>query len=118
MGFKIPKNTVVIDFDKSSKYFGAEVVMSLDFSMEKSFEMNRIAETRDPEKLIDMLLEWILNWNLEDEEGNPLPVSPDSFRKHIPLPFVVEIFNGLRRGMEGLMSVDVPLGMPSKDGDT
>lgn len=117
MGFKIPKNNVRIAFDSTSPYHGAEIVMSLDITIGKSMEIENLLQT-DPERLVEEMVDLIVEWNLEDDLGQPLPVSMDSFREFIPLPLILELFNGFKKGMEGLVSVDDPFERRLKPGVT
>jgi hypothetical protein len=74
-------------------------------------------ENGDFEQLIELLCQFITEWNLEDDDG-PIPVSPEGFDRIPDVGFVRAILTGWDGAMQGVKTVSAPLGERSNDGDT
>lgn len=108
MGFALPSTHATIEFDESSPYKGAEVIMSLDASLEDALEMEQLVANSPKEKVFDAVGSVLVSWNLE-KNGEPIPCSADELRK-LPMPFVVEVFKGFQRAMAKVVTVEDPFG--------
>ena len=80
-GFKVTKRYGNIDFDDDSEYSGvyARVVISVPF--ETLFWFQRNVSTEEVSTGLEALKkfgdEFLVEWNLEDEDGNPMPATGD-----------------------------------------
>lgn len=116
MGYRVPKTVARIDFPTGHQYHGAEVVMSLDLSIDQVLELEKLQASRDVGALYDAMGELLVEWNLEDDDGPVLP-SPDALRAQ-PTPFLGAVFSAYARALEGTVSVPGPSEGRSNDGDT
>lgn len=114
MGFELPDTTTRILFD-GGPYEGAEVVMSLDLTMEQAFMLDKV-KNEDPEKLVDAMAAYLVEWNIT-KGGEPVPCTPTELKRR-PMPFVMELFKGMRRALSTVVTVDAPFDEPSSNGST
>lgn len=94
MGFKMPWRTARLVFEEGSLYAGAEVRMRLDVPMADYIESLRAlyqggimlspSDPRVVEQNVLFLAKMIIDWNLTDDDGNPLPVTTDVLRAQPP----------------------------------
>ncbi|MGE3448689.1 MAG: hypothetical protein AB7H92_14040 [Microbacteriaceae bacterium] len=108
MGFELPKTTTAVEFAESSPYKGAEVILSLDSSLDDAFRMEQVAAGEDRNRVFETVGEVLVSWNLE-HDGEPIPCSVEELRK-LPMPFVIEVFKGFQRAMAKVVSVEDPFG--------
>lgn len=113
MGFEVPQVTTTIVFDPPSRYAGAEVLMSLDMSIDEAIALEEL-QTSDVGAVMDSLGGLIISWNLT-KGGEPVPVT--ALRQQ-PLGFVMTLFDGMKKAMQEVISVDTPFASPSRDGAT
>lgn len=64
------------------------------------------------DEMFELLLEGLVSWNLDDEEGRPLPTTQDGIDE-LELPMVLEI---MERWLKEMTSVDDDLGKDSPSG--
>lgn len=112
MGFELPPSHAVIKFE--GVYQGAEVVMSLDLSIDAALEFEKLEKNRDLPALFDAMGDLLVSWNLE-RNGHPVPVS--EFRAQ-PTGFLAQLFTGYARALSGLVTVPDPSEGRSNGGDT
>lgn len=114
-GFKRPQRTVVVEFDEGTDWYGAEVVCRRDISLGqlRRYEEAEGAGLKGQEDIIrDFVDEVVVSWNLEDDEGEPLPKTGDSLLAW-PFEFTALL---LRNWLIGATQVGLPLGEPSANG--
>ena len=135
MGVQVPRKPARRQFE-GDEFEGCEITVALDVTFEASEHMNRLqraampnteegTETSAPEdtqmkfrELLGFFAEnCIVSWNLEDAEGNKLPVSGESFLK-FPGWFGLLVINHWKAAIEEVSSVKPPLDDPSKNGST
>lgn len=87
MGFERPERTVVVEFDESTDWHGAEVVCRRDISVRRVLRLARLAEIDSIDDMgaaADLFDEFaervIVRWNLE-ENGEPVPVTGDAMQE-------------------------------------
>ena len=80
-GFRVEHRTATIDFAETSPWCGVEarVVTSVPFKTLFWFQSN--AENTDAETSVEAIRvfgdDYLLEWNVEDEDGNPYPATGD-----------------------------------------
>lgn len=119
-GFRIPKRTALIVFEEGHDYHGAEVRCSLDVPMRTLFAFRSMrgesAETISAEAIAEsykMFAEQILvDWNVEDDDGNPVPCTIDAFLD-MPMPFLTAV---TAKWSEAVTGVPKASGEPSPNG--
>ncbi len=87
--FRLPKRTALIQFE-DGEYAGAEVRCSLDVPMRTLLTFKRMAggEVDQVERGYELFgKQMLIDWNLEDDEGQPIPCSTDHFMEQ-PLAFL------------------------------
>ena len=118
-GFKVPRKTARLQFE-GEEFDGCEIVAALDLTFEASEHMDSLQKAESEGKFREMLSFFanncIVSWNLEDAEGNALPVSGESFLK-FPGWFGLLVINGWKQAVEEASVVSTPLGETSKNGD-
>ena len=72
MGYKRPQRTISVTFDDSTE-FGGWWFRANSVPVEKFLEMRR-----SDAYLLKSWAEQVTEWNLEDDDGNPIPVSKDA----------------------------------------
>lgn len=115
-GFTLPKHTARLQFE--GDYEGAEVVVSLDLSFGLVLDAQQLADNSDPQLLGSIFdrfnAEALIEWNLLDDEGNPIPTHPDGL-KTIPFAFATLI---LTNTTAAIGEISPPLESPSPNGST
>ncbi len=115
MGFRLPKRkAATLTFD-GTEWEGAEVRVLLSAPLEIILLVEE-GGSRDGVTSSDVfeavMEEIVISWNLEDDEGNPIPATLEGMGK-VPQEF----FGLLMRGYtQNLMSVPDPLDEPSPNG--
>jgi hypothetical protein len=112
-GYRVPRRTAVITFD-GTDYDGAEVECKLDVPLGLYFDFGRVGEeSREQESLFRRWGdEVLLAWNLEDDDGRPLPATGEGIMA-LP-PFMVTLL--LNKWTETVVAVPSPLGGRSNGG--
>lgn len=72
----------------------------------------KMRETTDTNELVGMLVEHVVDWNLDDEKGEPLPVTVDAVLNGLEEVVVAEI---LLEWFKAATGVTAPLVKPSID---
>jgi len=120
MGFKVSKTLVVVDFPPESPYHGAEVKMALTIKnildMKELMDEEGNVDVSNTDSVITLLMSFIQEWNLEDEAGNPLPITADAFREHVDIPFMAAMFLGFAKAFTSITEVELPLQQASNAG--
>jgi hypothetical protein len=114
VGFELPQNNARIEFE--GPYAGAEVVMSLDLSIDDALELEKLQANRDTSALFDAMSDLLISWNLE-RAGTAVPATREAFRA-MPTSFLGALFTGYARAMTELVSVPAPSEGRSNGGDT
>lgn len=117
MGFKEPVRTGKLVFE-GTDYDGAIVRCRLNVPMSTFFSMQRVAESDDTSQVETILEEFgtdiLSEWNVEDQDGTPLPATGEGFKRISPT-FSIMI---LRGWVKAVTQVPDPLGAPSANGST
>jgi len=118
VGYRLPKRTAVLEF-KGTDYDGAKVRTRLDgISLEEIFYFQRMAGAdAKPEQLEEAMRIFgdrvILEWNLEDDDGQPIPYDGASSFLKQPAAFAMTIMSAWT---EAAMGGARPLPQPSANG--
>lgn len=117
MGFKIPHKTARLVFE-GDEFEGCEVNVSLEMTFAAQQHLDELKEAKDFETLMGFIAETaVTSWNLEDDDGKPLPVNVESFMA-MPGWFGLAILNGWGAAIEKAGEVTAPLGKPSTNGSS
>ena len=117
MGFKIP-DTVVLTFEGA--FEGLEIRCRLGLPIREQLEIRRL--TKDIDTDDDGAFEAIFRtwfdrvspaWNVEDDGGNPVPISADAVLARLPGEVLIQIMPKWREAM----GVNAPLVATSPSGD-
>jgi len=85
-GYRVKKRTAKIIF-VDTDYDGAVIEALFDVPLKKLFELQRLAETGKAEESFKIFGDEILTaWNVEDDDGKPIPASGDGLLSQ-PAPF-------------------------------
>ena len=116
MGFKNPRRTARLIFDKDSGYEGAEITCSFDVSLGAYFDFSGMGD--DPAKQRESFMrfgdELLIDWNLEEDDGTAIPATGKGFLD-ISAPFAMAI---IKSWAEAISDVPAPLDVPSNNGVT
>ena len=80
MGFKLPQRTARLVF-KDPQFEGAEVRVTLDHPLGMLIEAQKLQEDKDMEGLCRFMASVLLEWNLEDAHGAPIPATEEGLRQ-------------------------------------
>ena len=114
MGFKVPRRTARVAFEEGHDYHGAEIVLRLDLPVSALFEMQHLREgdsTAD-EAIRRFADEVIESWNIEGDDGQPLPVQYEGGASTLPAAFIIALMD---RWSQEATAAPAPLGQPSSD---
>jgi hypothetical protein len=113
MGFKIPKRTAEVSFADGHEYHGATVTFNLDLPMGFAFRyMNASLGSADHEAVLrDFGDKALTAWNIEDDDGNPIPANADGMLM-APPAFVLAL---MELWQEATQAVPAPLDETSTD---
>lgn len=53
--------------------------------------LDRVEAIQSIDDIVALLLDWLAEWDLEDDEGRRLPVNEETLRA-LPLPFLRQVF--------------------------
>ena len=119
-GRRVPvqRRTAVLVFEEGP-YEGTEVRCAFDISMNVYFEYQALAsraEEQDAEAFREVALrfgdEILMEWNLDGEDGEPLPATGEGFLT-LPVTAVTDI---LRAWLDAMVRPTLPLESPSASG--
>jgi len=111
MGYKLPKRTALVEFDEGHEYHGLRIELRLDIPMGLAFSFDREDVTVE-QRLREFAAATLLGWNLEDDDGNPIPATADAFMQQ-PFAMGILLFEKWREATTG---VPAPLVEPSANG--
>jgi hypothetical protein len=118
MGYKRPVNHALVKV-KDGRYAGLELTLNLSVSMELFIDFQRkrfsnIANIDSQEEALRWFASDVLvAWNMEEDDGSPVPASADGFMSLEP-SLALEIVS---RWRETVTDIDAPLVSPSTDGE-
>lgn len=110
MGFKMPKRTLRLVFE--GDFEGAEVVCKRGVSMRQALSLQNSEEGSAEENLRWFAENALVSWNLEYEDGTPIPPTADGLLD-VDSEFVSLVF---QKYTEAVSSVGSPLGDASSNG--
>jgi hypothetical protein len=117
-GFRIPKvgNTALLQFE--GDWDGAEIRVNLSLPFGLILEMQGLADSSNPAEARALLeafnQEALLEWNLQDEDGEDIPIHPDGLTR-IPMELARAI---VIQTSAAIGKVPDPLGKTSSNGHT
>ena len=115
-GFTVPRKTARLIFE-DPEYAGCEVVCGVDVSFEQLAYFAGVGEDTDNEEMFRAFADsFIISWNIEDKDGNPLSANGDGIVK-LPAWFAILIMQKWQEAMIELSQVPDPLDGPSKNGE-
>lgn len=122
MGFKLTPRVAVLTFEEP--FAGLEIRCRHDMPAEAYFKLvsdiDAVKDTEDGiaayRAVMAMFADNIaIDWNAEDEDGQPIPLTAETLTATIPIALGNAI---LPRWKEAMVGVATPLEPPSSDGDT
>lgn len=119
MGFRIP-DTVVLTFEGS--FEGLEIRCRLGLPFREQAEIWQMTKGIDLESNTEAFLEifrvWFDHvqpgWNVEDDAGNPVPITADAITGMLPGEILIQIMPKWREAL----GIPAPLAAPSTSGGT
>jgi hypothetical protein len=121
MGFRVQRRRATLQLDEP--FEGAEIYARLDVSTGTFFELERLQAATDiglteRQRLEAALAFFVDNvvtgWNLEEEDGSPIPLTVAAVMD-LPVAIVSQL---IPKWKEAAVGVPAPLGSPSGVGDT
>jgi len=115
MGFKIPHKTARLVFE-GEEFEGCEVNVTLEMTFAQQEHLDELKAAKDFPTLMAFIADTaVTSWNLEDDDGEPMPINAESFMK-MPGWFGLAILNGWGGALTTASEVTGPLELPSKNG--
>lgn len=115
MGFKLPDRTARLVFHGDPDYEGAEVVCRTSVPLEAYLGINDLIEADKVKEAFEFFTKEILvEWNLESEDGTPLPPQGNKGIMPVPLDFAVLIVRGWTKAV---LNPSIPLSTVSGNGN-
>jgi hypothetical protein len=116
-GFMVERRTAVIDFAEDSAYHGVEARVKTNVAFETLFWFQRNAASTDVETSAQALNkfgdQFLISWNLIDDEGNPYPSTGDGVCSVADSGLVTAIMGGW---IEAVAQAPSPLSQQSGNG--
>jgi hypothetical protein len=114
--YKVPRHTVRIEFEEGHEYHGAVARFMTSVSLEGFFDVAKMADSDDIDKQREALErigdEMLLDWNLTDGDGKPVP--PDAAgMMSLDVAFAMEL---LKQWGEAQRGLSAPLSDASTNG--
>ena len=110
-GFKLPKRTALLVFE--GEYEGAEVRVRLTVPLGVFLDFGEV-QTERPLEAYGMYMDAIvLGWNLEDDDGNPIPATREGMRQHVDQAFMLAM---VRAWSKAAAEIPGPLASGSGNG--
>ena len=108
MGFKLGR-TYVLQFEKGSYLDGAEIRL-------RSANIDTVLalEELKAHDALPVFVDHVEEWNLEDRNGNPIPIEANALRKELELPVVNRL---MRDWYKAAVGVAAPLDKMSSNGE-
>ena len=114
MGYKIPNHTLVLKFQDTS-YEGAEVECTASIPIGKFIEWSDLIDKGKALHVFEPFGDVaIKSWNLEDDNGKPIPASGKSMIENLDPAFASLILNSW---MEAIQNPPDPLYAKSSNGN-
>ena len=114
MGYKIPNHTLVLKFQDTS-YEGAEVECTASIPIGKFIEWSDLIDKGKALHVFEPFGDAaIKRWNLEDDNGKPIPASGKSMIENLDPAFASLILNSW---MEAIQNPPAPLYEKSSNGN-
>lgn len=115
-GFRVTKRTAVIDFAEDSPWHGVEATVITSVPFETLFWFQRNSTNDDPESSYIAMKrfgdDYLLDWNLEDEDGNSYPATGDGLSKVDDTGLVTSLMSGW---IQAVVTPSDPLSIKSGD---
>lgn len=73
----------------------------------------RSGSSADGDEVLQLLAQYVAEWNLEDENGEPLPITAEAIRANLEAPVIAKIVGEWYKAAIG---VTAPLDPPGADG--
>ncbi|MGW8326470.1 hypothetical protein ACWGLE_01040 [Streptomyces sp. NPDC055897] len=115
MGFQFKTPRINIAFAPGHEYHGLEVVLR-KLTLQEFLDINGIGEVQDMHAghQLKTMGEKLLSWNLEDEDGTPVPATSESVLRQ-DKDLMIAICEAWLGGLQG---VSAPLEQPSPGTET
>lgn len=110
MGFKLPRRNAFIKFEDD--FEGAEVRIKLDVTLEEFMFVQKLQADGNVEGVCEFVGALLIDWNLEDDDGNPLPANKEGARR-ATFAFIDRLLTEWVKAQTG---VPGPLGAQSANG--
>lgn len=107
MGFRLNR-TYVLHFE------GAMAGAEIKLRSTSVATVMRLRQSTDVPEIVGMLAEHVVEWNLEDEKGEPLPITADAILNDLEESVVAAI---VREWFKAAVGVTAPLDGPSTSGE-
>jgi len=82
-GFRVARREAYLTFPDTSEYFGAEIYAKLDVNVAMFLEFQGINDGASADELRSAFVLFgdsvVIEWNLEDDDGEPLPPTGAGF---------------------------------------
>jgi hypothetical protein len=108
MGFRLDR-TYALKFDGTALE-GAEV----RFRATPVGVVLRLASELTYADAAELMTQYLIEWNLEDREGNPLPITTEAIQEHMEHAILMRI---IREWYKAAKGITAPLEQPSADGE-
>lgn len=104
-GFRTTRKLFKIVFEPDHELHGLEItVKGATLGERRAYTESFPNGASTFEKLqheAEHFLSFVVEWNLEDEDGNPLPISYDAFEKALPFEWITPVISAYTRGSLG-----------------
>ena len=117
-GFRVAERLATIDFAEDSPFYGVEARVKISIPFRTLFWFQRNASNTDgsaEEALSFFADDYLISWNLEDENGNPYPASAEGIKSVPDAALVTALMEGW---IEAVTQVPDPLSKASANGHT
>ena len=113
MGYRPKRKIYNLSF-AGTEHDGLEVVMR-GVTVGEELRINSIARDGDGDgaAIVELMVDLLVRWNVEDENGQPVPATPEGVRSQ-DAAFIGDILTALRKAAGGV--VDGPLPSDSTSG--
>lgn len=114
MGFHLKPKNIVLQFDETTEYAGFECTIS-GMNLGEYMEVLRLDEvtTGVLDSQVKRFADSLISWNLEDEQGNPIPATPEQVFQQ-DMDFMLHVAT---KWLDAIHGVSAPLDQTSPDGE-
>jgi hypothetical protein len=120
MGFRATRKLYKLVFEEDSDIFGLEIVAKGTTLGERRSYMDKFPNDAAPldkfDYEIDFFVEHVTDWNLEDEDGNALPISRESLSTSLDTLWIRQIVSLWMTRSNGSLAVEPDLKKESSGG--